>query len=276
MYCREFSAMRNLMTLALTIVGALVVWAACVWLVQRSVLFPVPPAAYAAPNACARAGGETQWLELPFGRVEVCWLPATVANAETTPQPVLLYAHGNGELIDYWPHKFDALRAAGLHVLLVEYPGYGRSAGAPSAASIRATLLAAYDHAVANPRVDSKRIVAMGRSLGGGAVTQLARERDLAALILESSFTSVADVARRLAVPAFLIRDRFESAAVLRNFDKPVLVVHGRQDTTIPVAHGRQLAAISGAELHVFDCGHNDCPSHWELVRDFLQRNRVL
>ncbi len=268
--------MNRLLAFALTIAGAAALWAVIVWFAQRSMLFPAPPAGYADPTAVKRVGGSVQWLDLPFGRVESWWLPALDAAPAERARPLVIYAHGNGELIDFWPDEFATLRRAGLHVLLVEYPGYGRSEGTPSAASVKATMLAAYDRTAVDPRVDRNRVVAMGRSLGGGVAAQLASARPLAALVLESSFTSVADLARRFAVPAWLIRDRLDSAAVLRSFGKPVLVVHGRQDTIVPVAHGRQLAAIARGELHEFDCGHNDCAPQWELVLDFLRRNRVI
>jgi uncharacterized protein len=259
----------------LTLTIGAIAWAIAVYLLQRPMLFPIPPLSYAAPNAWRNAGGEQIWLETSSGRVEAWLLPAT--PAANTPQPLVIYAHGNGELIDFWPAEFDPLRHAGLAVLLVEYPGYGRSAGAPSEKSIREAFVAAFDWAIASRRFDEERVVGYGRSLGGGAVTQLAAQRPLRALVLESSFTSVADIARRFGVPRFMARDPFDSLKVVRAFRGPLLLMHGRSDTVIPIAHSRELAqANPRAELHEFDCGHNDCAPQWELVRTFLERAGVV
>jgi hypothetical protein len=245
------------------------------YLTQRSMIFPAPPASFADPATRERAAGELVWLDLPFGRVETWFLPAT--DAAEGPAPLLIYTHGNGELIDFWANEFTLLRASGMAVLLVEYPGYGRSGGKPSERTVRTTMLAAYDRFANDSRIDATRIAAYGRSLGGGAAAQLARHRPVRALILESSFTSVADMARRTGAPRWLVRDPFDSVAVVRAFRGPILVLHGRRDTIIPVEHGRALAAAAQrATLHEFDCGHNDCEPQWELVRTFLLDAGVL
>jgi fermentation-respiration switch protein FrsA (DUF1100 family) len=249
-------------------------WAAFLFLVQRPMLFPAPRAAMGDRAALDRAGGELVPLSLPIGIVESWLLPPEPLH---TPAPLLIYAHGNGELIDFWAESFGELRAAGLAVLLVEYPGYGRSAGAPSQASIVATFLAAYDRLASDPRIDANNIAVYGRSLGGGAVAQLAKQRPVRAMILESSFTSVADLARHYGIPRWLVRDPFDSLAVVREFRQPLLLLHGSRDEIIPVDHSRALAAAnSAAELQEYACGHNDCAPQWELVRTFLAQAGVL
>jgi hypothetical protein len=189
---------------------------------------------------------------------------------------VVIHAHGNGELIDIQTKSVDALRAAGIAVLLVEYPGYGRSDGSPSEASVTATMVAAYDWAKSDPRVDANRIIGYGRSLGGGAIAQLAAHRALAALVLESTFVSIAQLVRDAGVPNWLVVNRFDTGAVLGKYDGPVLILHGTKDGTFTVAQAHALrAAARHAELHIEVCGHNDCPLQWELVLSFLARNGV-
>jgi uncharacterized protein len=260
--------------LRLLLVGAAALVAAywlLLFLAQRAILFP--RAFSAAPT---RPGGAEQlWLTTPAGRVEAWYLPpATLANA---PAPLLLFAHGNGELIDHWGSGFDEPRSWGFGVLLVEYPGYGRSEGSPSEASIRAAMLAAYDWAKGDKRVDARRIVAHGRSLGGGAVCLLAAARPLAGLILESTFTSVRAFAPRFGAPGFLVRDPFDNLTVLADYRGPLLVLHGERDDLIPCAHGRALAATqASADYCGLPCGHNDCEAPWPHVRPFLAKHRLL
>jgi fermentation-respiration switch protein FrsA (DUF1100 family) len=137
-------------------------------------------------------------------------------------------------------------------------------------------MLAAYDWAVGNPRVDARRIVAHGRSMGGGAAGQLLKHRAVAALVLESTFTSLGDMVKAAGVPDFLVTNRIDTLEALRQYTGPVLVLHGAHDGVIPATHARVLAAASTrARLVIQDCGHNDCPLPWELVLGFLKENGV-
>jgi fermentation-respiration switch protein FrsA (DUF1100 family) len=270
--------MSDLRGLAVVAVGLLGVGVACYWgllfALQRAVLYPRPIAAGGTAHL-ERAGGEQLWLAAPAGRVEAWLLPA-VARAEAR-HPLVVFAHGNGELIDHWVDELARLREWGLAVLLVEYPGYGRSAGSPSQASIEQAMTLAYDLAVARADVDADRIVGYGRSLGGGAVCALSRERRLAALVLESTFTSVRSMARRFGLPRFLVRDPFDNEAAVRAFAGPILLVHGERDEIVGPEHARALhAAARGSELHLVRCGHNDCPRPWDALRKFFADHRLL
>jgi uncharacterized protein len=240
---------------------------------QSRLAFPFIPVSAQIPDAVKKVGGEVIWLEVNGARVEAWFLPARRAGAA----PLIMNTHGNGELIDQWAERVLPLREAGAGVLLVEYPGYGRSGGKPSEKSITAAMLAAYDWVVKDPRVDARRVVAHGRSMGGGAAAQLAKQRPLAALILESTYASLADMVGAHGVPNFLIVNRFDTAAVLREFRGPVLIVHGVGDEVIPFAHARRLAeAAPHARFVELDCHHNDCPPQWELVLGFLAENGVI
>jgi len=241
---------------------------------QRSVLFPRPP----RPDRAAAEGRtdvDVSWLGP--GRLVEAWYLTPIGVSDARPAPVIVFTHGNGELIDYWLDEFEMLRASGLGVLLVEYPGYGRSGGSPSEASIAQTMTDAYDYLVLRSDVDAKRIVAYGRSVGGGAAGALVRRRPVAALVLESSFTSVRRMARRHGLFGPLVRDPFDTISAVAGFEGPVLVIHGRDDRLIPPAHGRALAeGARDGELVLLDCGHNDCPRPWQEVRMFLAGQGIL
>ncbi len=251
-------------------------YAGLLFVTQRSVVFPgtrlARPAVTSPP-----AGVEQLWLPFSEGRAEAWLVPAATAP----PWPVLVFAHGNAELIGDWIGVARALAAEGVAVLLVEYPGYGRSDGRPTRGTIREVYRAAYDGVVEHEYVDSERVVGWGRSLGGGAITDLARERPLRALVLESTFTSAAAMARRMLVPGFLVRDRFDNAGALGRFDGPALIFHGRRDDVVPYAHGVRLAGLGASfELVSWDCAHNDCPPDLRAyvgdIADFFARHGLL
>ncbi len=160
--------------------------------------------------------------------------------------------------------------------MLVEYPGYGRSGGKPSQRSITRIIVAAHDFVTNQTGVDADAIIAHGRSLGGGAACALAAERPLAALVLESTFTSVREMLSRLGVLGFIIVDPFDNLAVASSLDIPVLVLHGQHDDIIPVSHGEALAAATESELVRMPCKHNDCPSVWPAVEAFMSEQGLL
>ena len=102
-------------------------------------------------------------------------------------------------------------------------------------------------------------------------------DRKVAALILESAFTSVADFAARFLAPSFLIRDRFDNRKSLAAYRGPLLMIHGRQDTIVPIEHSRELSKlVPGARLEELNCGHNDCPRQWNTIGSFLRDAGVL
>jgi len=208
------------------------------------------------------------------GPVEGFYLPGEGASAQR-PGPAVIFAHGNAELIDYWPAEMARYRRMGLGVLLPEYRGYGRSAGSPSQEAITADLLRFYDWLVARPEVDAKRLVYHGRSLGGGAVCALAAHHPPAALVLQSTFTSIRQLARRFLMPGFLVRDPYDNLEVVRRLTCPVLVAHGRRDSLIPFEHAMDLRAAAGdrARLVAYpEAGHNNCPPDWSAFWDEVER----
>src|SRR6185295_5826038 len=127
-----FFSRQRMLTIFLVIAGFLLLNFAAMYFLQPTFTFPRPPPAAARPQALQEARGEALWSEVDGQRVEAWLLPGDAAGAA----PLMIYAHGNGELIDLWADEFAPLRAAGIHVLLVEYPGYGRSAGTPSESSV--------------------------------------------------------------------------------------------------------------------------------------------
>lgn len=251
--------------------GVWVLYALAAFLGQRALLYPAPR----ATEVRAPRGVASVMLPIAGATIEA-WLMRPVPDRGERA-PLVIFAHGNAELIDYWPGEFNELRAAGMAVLLVEYPGYGRSTGSPSQQSLTDAMLASYDWAKVVPGIDSTRIVAYGRSLGGGAACALVARRPVAALVLESSFTSVAALAGRLLLPRVLVRDPFDNVAALASYRGPMLVMHGDRDTTIPTIHGRRLAAsVPGADFELLPCGHDDCRGTFTRALAFLVANRVV
>ena len=269
-HLRPWDILRAMLRWLLLVGVPVVAYLALLFVVQRSMLFPMPAQVPPAPPE----GVEEVRIRFDGGEGYALYLPP---KDPVGAAPLLMFTHGNGEIVDNWAEEFDVARGWGVGVMLVEYPGYGRAPGSPSEKSITESILALYDWAAGDPRVDAKRIVPYGRSLGGGAAVRLASNRPVPGLILESAFTSVADFAARFMAPAFLIRDPFDSRKTLASYRGPLLVMHGRHDTIVPFEHGRELASIvPGAQFRELNCGHNDCPRDWRAIATFLIEKGIL
>jgi hypothetical protein len=243
---------------------AFLAYAAVMFVSQRRLVFAGSARESPRANASPPAAGVRQvWLRPSFGRVEAWYLQAE----GDASGPTVIFAHGNGELIEDWYGEMKSLRDRGVDVLMVEFPGYGFSEGRPSRERIRETFGCAYDWLVEDMDVDAGRIVAYGRSLGGGAAGDLALDRTVGALVLQSTFASTASLAHAVLLPGFLVRDRFDNERAVGSFAGPVLLMHGPTDEVIPYAHAERLAgAREGLEVVDLDCAHNDCALEWPHI----------
>jgi fermentation-respiration switch protein FrsA (DUF1100 family) len=265
-----------------------ILWPLCIYavycgllfLLQRQLMFPRGMIPTPTSSGSRIPGMEKIWLDVESGKVEAWYMPPA-AGGSAERAPAVIFGHGNGELIDFWPDELNGFNRLGMAVLLVEYPGYGRSAGAPSQKSITKTFVAAYDVLSSRKDVDPSRIIFFGRSMGGGALCALAAERPSAALILMSTFTDARSFAKRYLAPSFLVRDPFDNLSVVKNYPAPVLIIHGRHDTVIPYSHGIALhKAAKHGELIAYEAGHNDCPPDWKVfwqhIQSFLDGNKII
>jgi hypothetical protein len=235
------------------------------FLVQRQIIFPRYQILEFSSTEDKVYGLEKIWLNTSSGRVEAWFMPPASGH-DKGACPAVIFAHGNAELIDFWPEEFKNFANLGVGVMLVEYPGYGRSEGSPSKKSINEAFLSAYDILVARKDVDPERIIIFGRSIGGGAACALAAKRPSAALILKSTFISIRSMASEFFVPGFLARDPFDNLTLIKSYSKPVLIIHGKHDEIIPYSHGVALyKAAKNGKMITYDCGHNDCPPNWEV-----------
>ncbi len=190
-------------------------------------------------------------------RIHAFFLPALGATR------ALLFLHGNAGNASHRLPNAALLVKLGIHVLLLDYRGYGASEGRPSEAGVYADARAGLAHLTGERGIPEARIVVFGRSLGSAVAVDLARERGLAGLILESAMSSAADVARSaLGWPAaWLVGTRFDSAGKIGAVRCPLLFFHGDRDTIVPYELGLRLFERA-PEPKAFETlrgsGHND------------------
>lgn len=161
--------------------------------------------------------------------------------------PVVLLLHGNAGNIGDRLETLELLHDAGAATLIIDYRGYGRSGGRPDEAGTYRDADAAWRWLTESRGVPGRRIVLLGRSLGGPIAARLAARTRPAGLILESTFTSLPDLAAHHYpwMPVRLLsRFRYDTAAYLAEVTSPVLVLHGRDDDLVPFAHAERLARM--------------------------------
>ncbi len=159
-------------------------------------------------------------------------------------QRVLLFFHGNRGNISDRMETIAMCRQLGLSILLFDYRGYGCSEGTPSESGTYQDALAAWTWLVEQRGVAAGGIVLLGRSLGAAIATWLAAQIRPGALIIESSFTSLPDLAAAIhpLLPVRLLaRYQYPVLEMLGQVHCPVLVVHSREDEVIPFIHAKRL-----------------------------------
>ena len=160
----------------------------------------------------------------------------------------IIICHGNSGNIGDNLYKIDLFHKLGLNVLIFDYRGYGESAGNPDEKGTYRDARAAWQYLVEQRNLPPDKIIIFGRSLGGAVAASLAEQVVPAALILESTFTSIPDVGALVYpwLPVRLIcRYRYNTLARMERIRCPVLIAHSREDGMIPFLHGRKLFAAA-------------------------------
>lgn len=260
-----------------------IVWGGTLYFMQDRILFPAYAAGPPSPLKFNYATVELERNVPDVGRVAAWFVPAHLATA-AAPAPLVVFFHGNAELIDHQHDMIQHYRNMGCNVLLPEYRGYGRSAGHPSEAGILDDAEYFLAEALKRPDVDPKRLVIHGRSLGGGPAALLAMKHQPVVMVLESTFTSAAAMAGKYFVPSFLVKNKFHVDDAVAALDIPILMFHGTTDDIIPIEHGRRLRDLAKRGKYVeYACRHNDFPGeqcneddYWRHIETLLRENRIL
>ncbi len=183
------------------------------------------------------------------------------------PRAVVLFCHGNAGNVTHRAETLYTLNElVGASVLIFDYRGYGRSEGKPDEEGILADARAARAWLAERAGVAERDVVVMGRSVGGAVAVDLAAKDGARALVLESTFTSVPDLAAHhypwLPVRR-LLRTRFDSLSKISNYHGPLLESHGDADTIVPYPLGRRLFDAANDPKQFFPIpggDHNDFP----------------
>lgn len=204
-------------------------------------------------------------------RIHAWWWPSADANA-----PAVLYLHGSRWNLTGQTSRIEQLHAFGFSVLAIDYRGFGKSDGdLPSEESVYEDARVAWER-LAELQPDAGRRFIYGHSLGGAVAVDLAARLSAAAyhagiapaargVIVESSFTTLPDVARALSYPwlpiQLLMSEKFDSVHKIAQLRMPVLIVHGTGDRFVPARFSEELYEAAPQPkrlLLVSGATHND------------------
>jgi alpha-beta hydrolase superfamily lysophospholipase len=203
--------------------------------------------------------------------------------------PAILYYHGNGEIAADYDDIASLYTRMGITLLVMDYRGYGRSDGTPTAHNLLAdavTVFDAVDAIFEGSGLTPARLYVMGRSLGSAAAIEVASHEgeELAGLIVESGFADTFALLVRLGVQVRgvdmdEVRDGFGNPAKMERISTRTLVIHGQADVLIPASDGQELydrcAAPDKQLVLIPHAGHNDLmmvgmAQYFEAIRSFV------
>jgi fermentation-respiration switch protein FrsA (DUF1100 family) len=252
------------------VLGGYAALGAGLYFAQRKLMYFPDPVRHAPA-----ASGLAQFEDVTFTASDGARLVAWYAPPRGA-MPLILYFQGNGGGLDLRAHRFGTLAAAGCGILALNYRGFGGSSGTPTEEGLLRDADAAYAFGAA--RYSPERIVLWGESLGTGVAVALAAKQPVARVLLESPYTSTADIAAATYwfMPVrLLMHDQFRSDIRIVKVTSPVMILHGARDTVVPIRYGERLYELVRSPkrfVRLAEAGHNDHDDHGglEAVKPFL------
>ncbi len=203
--------------------------------------------------------------------------------------PIILFFHGNGEIVADYDDIGPYYQQQGLNFLVTDYRGYGWSTGSPTSSTMLTDARTLYEDLLKKLRADgyTGSVFVMGRSLGSACAIELAalHNEEIAGLIIESGFAETLPLARTLGIDTDKLgiseKDTFDNSRKMESITKPTFILHGQQDTLIPLRQAEKLMAASGArskELQIIPgADHNTLIAvggmlYFQAIKQFINK----
>jgi fermentation-respiration switch protein FrsA (DUF1100 family) len=232
------------------------------WKFQARLALPGIRAPLPDPKSLGIALGEKIVVHTSDEELHGWFLPPNPAPPAGTTAPALMWFYGNGENIAGLSDVITRFQPPGTALVVLDYPGYGESTGSPSEDGLYRTADAAWRFLLNRAEIDRTRIAVYGRSIGSVPALYVASERPVAAIVVESPFTSIRAMARvhYPFLPPFIITMSMDNETRVRHVYAPLMVVHGTADEIAPVQMGKAIAEEGHARelLLIQGSGHNE------------------
>lgn len=235
------------------------------WLVDK-ITFPAPPSSYSLTSH-----PELFFVRSPRSRPSYPGVPCMLYSIPQGAPILLVHAHSNGcDIGDMRQTLQNISESLRVHVMSFEFPGYGLHVGAASMRAIDEAAIAVSDYLQHDLKVSAAQIVWYGRSIGSGPALRMVHriskelQQRPGGVVLQCGYANFPEVAGHLfgRVAKRLVRPLWPNEAMVKDLECPVLLIHGRKDTMIPISQSEKLwNAVSNksqSHFHACDCGHND------------------
>lgn len=183
-------------------------------------------------------------LHTPDGERLYAWWQKTEKATKT-----VLYFQENGRNISFRTQRLHTFQKMGVNALLIDYRGYGKSTGkVKKEQDIYIDGLTAWYYLTRDRKIAPKDIIIWGRSLGGGVAAEIAQFKPVSAVILESTFASLGEIARRqywYFPTQWMLKFHFDNRSKLQNVKSPVVIIHSTEDNYIPFGQATKLFTAS-------------------------------
>jgi len=260
---------------------------------DRFIYFPskYPEGDWNVGNPPAREGEiapkvEDVWMETADGVRIHGWYctPRQNSGGQILQLPTsmtLLWFHGNAGNISGRYEIVRKLMVEKVAVFIIDYRGYGRSEGSPSEQGLYKDAMAAWNYLTSERKVAAGNIVIFGDSLGGAVAIDLAAKVEAAGLIVQSSFTSISDMAAQLmpVFPRFILRTKMDSINKIGRVRAPKLFIHSPADEMVPYTLGRRLFEAAEEPKQFYEvkgASHNETDAvggraYYEAIGNFVR-----
>lgn len=212
-------------------------------------IFPAPKPSYTADLLV----GELVWIP-QTKHIDRPAIPCLWLQHHRGSNKLLLYFHANAEDIGHSYEFMDILRCTlNLHVMCVEYPGYGLYNEKCSAQRVTDDAKNVFSYLVDCIGLDAQDIILLGRSIGTGPATWLAAHYKPCALLLMSPYTSLRAVVRSVAgrLASLIVKDRFRNIDLMPSVKCPTFILHGQSDALIPCSNSQLLSKACSAPCYL-------------------------
>ena len=212
------------------------------------------------------------------------WFVPGKKTSPDTDLHTLLWFHGNAGNIN---RRLDNIKMiyerVPVNVFIIDYRQYGRSEGKVSEQGTYLDARAALAYLHSRKEINREKIIFFGRSLGSAVAVELALNEKCRALILETPFTSILEMGKKLYpfLPvSLLLKTKYDSLAKIRNIKVPILVMHGDKDALVPFEHGKKLYDMANEPKEFYTipgAGHNDThivggDEYFDVIKEFVNK----
>lgn len=245
---------------------------------KKGIYFPVKNI-HLTPKDIRLEFEDVYFLSLDGLRLHGWYIPSK------NPIATLLFCHGNAGNINHRIEVIDLFCRIGLNLFIFDYRGYGRSEGSPNEKGLYSDARAAYAYLIGKRGLNEDSIIIYGKSIGANVAIELCSGIRPAALISESAFTSALDMGKKLFpfLPLkWLLTIKFDALSKIKYITVPKLIIHSRDDKTIPFRLARRLfeAAPEPKEFYPMYGGHNDAlflakEEYGKKIINFIEKNLI-